>query len=1192
MQSNPASTYEGPHMLGRLLACMAIPTVLLLSACGGGGGGSTPAAVTTTTQVATTAPVITAPTNVTAGQSGYAASIANLPAGTTYVWTVSGGTVDSGDGTSSISFTPAASGSVSFSVVATTSGDDPSVAGTATSTIVAAPTITSFVASTATITAGATDNLTGVFAGGAGVITPGNLPDTSSTPVTVTPSVNTTYTLTVTNIAGTSVTMTASVNVAAAVPSPTITGFAPTSGGVGASVTLTGTNFTGTTGVKFNGVAVVSPTINSATSITATVPASATTGPVSVTTPGGIATSVGNFTVVAAPAITGFAPTSGGIGASVTLTGTNFTGATSVMFNGMAVVSPTVNSATSITATVPASATTGPVSVTTPGGTATSAGSFTVLPAPTITSFTPLNGMVGTVVTLTGTGFTGVSAVSFSGTAAVTFAASSDTSITATVPASASSGTISVTAPGGGVTSSTSFTVVPAPTLTGFTPASGGTGVTVTLTGTNLALASSVTFPGASAVTSFVSPATATTITVLVPAGATPGPISVTTPGGTAASSGRFVAGSLALYAGAASGIGNVNNTLTPLVATNARFYGPSSAVFDAAGNLYVADSLNDVIRVISPTGAVTTLAGTPGVAGSADSGMPGGPLFNNPTALAIDAVGNIYVADTGNFSVRVIAHGSGTVTTLATSLSHPSGIAVDGAGTTVFLADSNVSAIYSIPVVPPPTLSTPITLTSAGLVRPNGLALVGTLLYVADSGHNQIATIDTALTPLPVAPVIFAAGFNNPMGVAVDAVSGNVYVADSSNQVIQLVTTGPTTVTTLAGTITHSGSSDTPAYFNFPTGVTLDSAGNIWVCDFNNNTVRELTPSTKPPTSASTSTVTTVAGMAGSPGFLNNTLPLITLFSAPTNLAVDPTNGNVFVADTNNHLIREISAAGVVTTLAGTTGVSGSSDGPTAKFNAPIGVAVDANPLNSLTFGNVYVADTNNSTIRVIHSDGTVATVAGTPLTPGSTDTATGSPLFNFPFGVAVATNGNIYVADTFNNTIRMIDTAGTVTTVAGTPPPAMPGSTDSPSPLFNLPYAVAVDNSTLATAGTIYVADTNNNTIRKISAGVVSTLAGTAGVTGSADGPGPAASFNHPDALAVDSATGNIYVADTNNQTIRMITPGGTVTTLVGVGGIGNIVPGPLPASLAFPFGIAVDPTLGKLVISVNDAILTSPY
>src|SRR5205814_2278953 len=188
---------------------------------------------------------------------------------------------------------------------------------------------------------------------------------------------------------------------------PTIASFTPTSGPAGTTVTISGTNFTGATAVSFNGTSAASFTVNSATTIQATVPAGATSGPLRVTTPGGTGTSASNFTVSASgPTITSFAPTSGPVGANVTINGTDFTGVTGVSFNGTSATTFTVTSTTVIQVTVPAGATTGPLSVTTSGGTATSASTFTVSASgPTITSFAPTSGPVGTNVTINGTDF-------------------------------------------------------------------------------------------------------------------------------------------------------------------------------------------------------------------------------------------------------------------------------------------------------------------------------------------------------------------------------------------------------------------------------------------------------------------------------------------------------------------------------------------------------------------------------------------------------------------------------------------------------------------------------------------------------------------------------------------------------------------------------------------------------------------
>jgi hypothetical protein len=246
---------------------------------------------------------------------------------------------------------------------------------------------------------------------------------------------------------------------------PTISSFSPTSGPVGTSVTINGSGFTGATAVTFGGVSAGTFSVNGAgTRITAIVPNGAVTGKITVTTPGGTATSATNFTVTttaAAPTISSFSPTSGPVGTSVRINGSGFAGATAVKFNGVS-ASFTVNAqGTRIDTKVPTGATTGKITVTTPGGTATSAKNFTVtVPAPTITSFSPTSGRTGTAVTITGTAFTGATAVRFGGVLA-SFTVNSATQITATVPVGAVTGKISVTTAGGTGTSATNFTVVP-----------------------------------------------------------------------------------------------------------------------------------------------------------------------------------------------------------------------------------------------------------------------------------------------------------------------------------------------------------------------------------------------------------------------------------------------------------------------------------------------------------------------------------------------------------------------------------------------------------------------------------------------------------------------------------------------------------------------------------------------------------
>jgi hypothetical protein len=377
-------------------------------------------------------------------------------------------------------------------------------------------------------------------------------------------------------------------------PTPTITGFTPASGPSGTSVTISGTNFTGATAVAFNGTAATF-TVTSSSAIQATVPAGATSGPISVATPGGTVTSTSSYSVAPPPTIASFSPASGLAGASVTISGANFTGAAAVTFNGTAATF-SVTSDAAIQATVPAGATTGPLGVTTPGGTATSGSSFTVLVAPTITSVTPANGPAGTVVTIGGTNFTGVTAVAFNGTAAAIYTVTSATAIQATAPAGVTTGPLSVTTAGGTATSAAAFTA--APTIASVTPASGPVGTVVTISGANFTGATSVRFNGVSATTFTVMSATA--IQAAVPAGATTGPLSVTAPGGTATSAGSFtVAPAITSFTPASGPAGTV------VTITGTNFTGATAVGFNGSAASFTVNSAT-TIQATVPAGATT----------------------------------------------------------------------------------------------------------------------------------------------------------------------------------------------------------------------------------------------------------------------------------------------------------------------------------------------------------------------------------------------------------------------------------------------------------------------------------------------------------------------------------------------------------------------------------------------------------
>ena len=285
--------------------------------------------------------------------------------------------------------------------------------------------------------------------------------------------------------------------------------------------------------------------------------------------------------------------------------------------------------------------------------------------------------------------------------------------------------------------------------------------------------------------------------------------------------------------------------------------------------------------------------------------------------------------------------------------------------------------------------------------------------------------------------------------------------------------------------------------------------------------------------------------------------------FRAPGGVAVDGA-GNVYVADTGNNTLRKISPAGVVTTLAGLAGSHGSLDtldnqpGSLARFWAPFGIAVDR-------LGCVYVAEVANSAIRKISPGGQVSTLAGLAGHPGSNDGAGDNAQFRNPWAVAADRNGTVYVADTSSSTIRKITPGGVVGTLAGLAGHAGAGDGPARQARFCNPHGIAVDS-----LGNVYVADTGNSMIRRITAaGIVSTLAGRAGSPGLADGGPGVSQLRHPQNLAVDGSTGRLWVADTDNGAIRLLSGTGALTTLAVAGDLGH------------PDALAVD-ALGNLYVA----------
>ncbi|MBL8142094.1 MAG: hypothetical protein JNM38_13345 [Acidobacteria bacterium] len=644
-------------------------------------------------------------------------------------------------------------------------------------------------------------------------------------------------------------------------------------------------------------------------------------------------------------------------------------------------------------------------------------------------------------------------------------------------------------------------------------------------------------------------------------------------------------------FAGTLGGGGVLDGT-----GAGARFNHPAGLAVDAAGTIYVADTYSHTVRRISAAGVVTTLAGLAGTPGITD-GTGNAARFNYPYGVAVDGAGNVFVADGRNHTVRKITAG-GVVTTLAglpavggsadgtagaARFNEPRGIAVDGGGT-IYVADTNNHTIRKI---------------AAG-------GVVTTLAGLASTSGSADGTGS-------------AARFNSPRSLAVDG-AGTLWVADNGNHTIRRITAGGvvTTLAGLAGTTGSANGTGSSARFNYPEAVAVDSNGTVYVADYFNQMIRKITAAGVVTTAAGVNQVGSVDGTGSAARFAwptgiavdndgvvyvgdsgNNAIRHVTpsgvvttlagfpaalgsadgtgsaaRFNRPNGVAVGGT-GALYVADSGNNTIRRIAAGGVVTTLAGLAGAYGSANGTgsAARFSYPFAIAVDGG-------GVVYVADTYNHTIRKISGSGEVTTLAGLASSSGTADGTGSAARFHLPQGVAVDGSGTVYVADTYNHTIRKITTGGVVTTFAGLAGAA--GSTDGTGSTarFDRPLGIAVDGN-----GTVYVS--SRNTIRRISSGgVVTTLAGMAGTFGSADGTGSAARFLEPTGVAVDSV-GNVYVMDTVNQRVRRITPAGVVTTIAG-GRIGSTDGTGSAVAFAWPAGIAVDGT-GNVYIadSFNHAI-----
>ena len=714
-----------------------------------------------------------------------------------------------------------------------------------------------------------------------------------------------------------------------------------------------------------------------------------------------------------------------------------------------------------------------------------------------------------------------------------------------------------------------------------------------------------------------------------------------------------------------------------------ASFNSPGGAWTDGLGNLYVSDTSNHTIRkVVLATGVVTTIAGS-GSSGSANGTGPAA-TFNFPEGLWGDGFGNLYVADLGNHLIRKIVIATQVVSTLAgsgspaltngtgTGASFNSPHAVWGDAATLYVADKDNHVIRKIVV------STGVVTTFAG----TGIAgfsnnATGTLaqfdtvlgiwgddsaLYVTEGGFNNNRIRKVELSGTQTVTTLAGAGpsgstdasgtsasFNFPHSIWGDGT--NLWVVDLFSNTIRKIVISSQAVTTVAGSAGSSGSTNgtgSGARFTSPQTIVGDGL-NIYVSGGGNNQIRKLAPPPVPiitsigPTAANQGatidvtitgtgftgtsvdvsgtgvivpsftvdsatqitatlvlsgatgarnlTVTTSGGTSntstftinaspltsestfevsgflgsGSPGFTNG-VGVDATFDNPAGVFADATH--VYVADTSNSVIRRITiATGRVTTLAGKQVVSGATDGTgsAARFNSPRGLWSDGT--------NLYVVDTSNSSIRkIVIATGVVTTFAGsTSGSQGSTDDTGTAARFKFPWGIW-GDGTNLYVTDRSNHTIRkIVISSQVVTTLAGTA--GASGSIDDTGAAaqFNFPLGITGDGTNL------FVVSNTNDTIRKIviSSQVVTTLAGTAGSSGSMDETGPAAQFNNPEALWSDGT--NLYVADKTNHTIRKVVIGSAVvTTLAGTAGsAGSIDDTGAAARFHTPLGISGDGT-----------------
>jgi uncharacterized protein (TIGR03437 family) len=638
--------------------------------------------------------------------------------------------------------------------------------------------------------------------------------------------------------------------------------------------------------------------------------------------------------------------------------------------------------------------------------------------------------------------------------------------------------------------------------------------------------------------------------------------------------------------------------------ATTAQLNYPSGVAVDSTGNVYIYDSSNFRIRKVDTNGIITTFAGKGQSGSSPDGGLATQAMLGltGNGSLTVDSAGNVYFSDVSNFAVRKISVANGILTTvagtlgktgsggdggLATSatLENPCGLAFDSAAN-LYITDAFNHNIREV-LAKTGIINTVVGTGGFGATGDGGPATAATLgnpfdiaidaqgdLFIVDGYNNSVREVTAGTTPTITRIAGSTAGYSgdggpataaqlsNPVGVAVDS-SGAVYIADTANQRIRVVKAGIISEFAGAGHDQGDGGKAIDAVLFFPDRMAWDSAGNLFIADVNNNRVRKVTPN---------GIIDTIAGN-GSAVVSGDGGPAISAgIDGPAAVAVD-SSGNLFIATENQ--IREVDIHGNINTVVNTTNTAGfNGDGAAATaalLNSPVGLAFDSS-------GNLYIADAYNHRIRKV-SVGNITTIAGSGpvcLNPCNNGSFTGdggpatSATMSYPWDVAFDSSGNLLIADSNNNRIRLVNADGNINTVAGSGTSSGYSGDLGPatSALLDAPTGVAADN-----AGNFYIADDSNNVVRMVDGfGVISTIAGTNTIGFSGDGgPADSAELNDPYSVAIDPS-GNVWIADRTNNRLRKLTPSGP---LVGNGPLGivnaaSFVSGGLvPGGMATLFG-----------------------